>query len=49
MSDDSDFSYGVGIDFNVTDNVAINAEYMNYLDGSLFELSGFSLGARFAF
>ena len=52
-ADDSDFSYGVGIDFNVSDTIAINAEYMNYLEGSEagsdYEYSGFSLGARFAF
>lgn len=52
-ADDSDLSYGVGIDFNVSDTIAINAEYMNYLEGSEagsdYELSGFSLGARFAF
>ena len=44
-----DNSWGAGIALNLTDTLAINAEYMEYLDNSDGELSSISLGVRSAF
>ncbi len=47
--DDSDISYGVGADFNVSNQVAINIEYMSYFSKSDFDASALSIGANFNF
>lgn len=46
---ESDFSYGVGADFSITENLKINAEYLSYLDKDDAELTGFSAGVTFLF
>jgi hypothetical protein len=46
---ESDFSFGVGADFKVTDTLKINAEYLSYLDKDEAELTGFSVGVSFSF
>lgn len=46
---DSDFSFGVGADFNVSDLLKINAEYLSYVDSDDVELTGFSVGVSFSF
>jgi len=46
---ESDFSFGVGADFKVTDALKINAEYLSYLDKDEAELTGFSVGVSFSF
>ena len=43
-SSESDFSYGLGVDFIVTDYVSVNLEYMNYLDKDGSEIDGFAIG-----
>lgn len=40
----SDASFGLGADFNLTDNLLINVEYMNYFDKDNAEIDGFSVG-----
>ncbi len=47
--DESDFSYGFGVDFLVGENAAINAEYMQLIDTSDIEVEAVSLGAKFFF
>ncbi|MBF1801028.1 porin family protein [Alloalcanivorax profundimaris] len=42
-------SYGAGIDFNLTDTVGANLEYMRYYDQDEEEISGISVGLRSAF
>lgn len=46
---ESDFSFGVGADFKVTDTLKINAEYLSYLDKDEAELTGFAVGVAFSF
>jgi opacity protein-like surface antigen len=46
---ESGYSYGIGADIGVSDNVALNIEYINYLDKSNVELSAIALGAVFSF
>jgi opacity protein-like surface antigen len=46
---ETDFSYGVGANFDVSTNVQMNAEYMNYIDKDGAEISGISLGASYLF
>ena len=46
---ESDFSYGVGADFRFTDSIAMNAEWMSYLDKDGAKIGGFQLGLVFAF
>lgn len=46
---ESDLSFGVGADFNVTEALKINAEYMSYMDKDEAELTGFSVGVAFSF
>lgn len=49
-SDDwEDESYGAGLDINVSDTVALNLEYMRYLDDGPEELSAIGVGLRSAF
>lgn len=42
-------SWGAGVDLGLTDNVALNLEYMRYLDKDDLEVSGIALGLRSAF
>jgi opacity protein-like surface antigen len=41
---ENDTSFGLGVDFDISQNVIINAEYMNYLDKDGTEIDGFSIG-----
>lgn len=44
-----DKSYGGGIDFNLTDTLGANLEYMRYYDKGDEKISGISVGLRSAF
>ncbi|EKF74464.1 hypothetical protein A11A3_08585 [Alcanivorax hongdengensis A-11-3] len=44
-----DQSYGGGLDFNLTDTLGANLEYMRYVDKDDEEISGISVGLRSAF
>jgi|SRR5690554_679268 len=46
---ESDISYGVGANFDLSSNVQMNAEYMNYIDKDGAEISGISVGASYLF
>ena len=46
---ESDVSYGVGLDLNLTDRVTLNLEYINYLDKDDVEIDGFNIGAVWLF
>lgn len=46
---ESDFSYGAGADFSVTEQFLVNAEYMNYIDKDGVEVTGPSIGVTFLF
>lgn len=46
---ESDFSYGVGTYLAISEQVHLNAEYMNYLDKDDVEITGVSIGAKFLF
>lgn len=46
---DSGLSYGVGAEFHLADDLAINGEYIRYLDESGYDLSALSFGLRFNF
>ena len=48
-STNSSSSYGVGADFDISDNVILNLEYMQYLNRSNFDLSAIALGVTFSF
>ena len=48
-SSDSDFSYGVGTDIRISDNVAANVELMRYMDKDGFEMDGLSAGIKYTF
>jgi len=41
---ESDVSFGVGTDINVSQNIILNLEYMNYFDKDGAEIDGFSIG-----
>ncbi len=45
--DESDLSYGFGANFDVSDKVSLNIEFMQYLDKDDFEASAISLGVLF--
>lgn len=45
----SDYSYGLGADFDVGDIIMVNAEYMVYRDKGGVEISGFSVGVNYRF
>ena len=47
--DESSISYGVGADFGVSKDIALNVEYMRYLDKSSYDFSMIGLGAVFSF
>lgn len=44
-----DQSYGAGIDFNLTDTLGANVEYMRYYDKHDQKIAGISVGLRSAF
>lgn len=44
-----DESYGAGIDFNLTDTLGANVEYMRYYDKDKQKIAGISVGLRSAF
>ncbi|HET8802701.1 MAG TPA: porin family protein [Marinobacter sp.] len=46
---ESDLSYGVGANVALTDNVVLNAEYMQYIDKDEYEVSGISIGGSYLF
>lgn len=46
---DSDYSYGLGADFDIGDIIMVNAEYMVYLDKGGVEIAGFSVGVSYRF
>ncbi len=45
--DESDLSYGFGVDFDVSDKVRLNIEYMQYIDKSEIDASAISVGLLF--
>lgn len=47
--DDTDFSYGVGGQIKLTDNVSGYFEWVQYLDESAYEISAITLGANYHF
>ncbi|MEQ6916787.1 porin family protein [Halomonas aquatica] len=49
LSDESDFSYGGGAEFDVAPNLAVSADYMRYLDESNYTFDAASLGMTFRF
>ena len=42
-------SYGIGADIGIGNNVALNIEYMRYLDKSDYDLDAVAVGAVFSF
>ena len=46
---ESDTSFGLGLDFDVSESITVNAEYMNYFDKDEAEIDAFSLGIIFRF
>lgn len=46
---ENDFSYGVGADVDLTETIALNAEWMSYISRGDVEFSGPSLGVSMAF
>ncbi len=45
--DESDLSYGIGANFEVSDKLSLNIEYMQYLDSDDIEASAISVGVVF--
>ena len=45
----SDFSYGIGIDYYLEENFAVNLEYMSYLRDSALEIDGLNLSLTYTF
>ena len=43
----SDTSFGVGVDVEISDSIAINLEYIKYIDKPMHDFAGFSLGFAF--
>jgi opacity protein-like surface antigen len=48
-SDDSDFSYGLGLDYNFDQSIAANIEFMRYLDSDGVETDAIALGLSYKF
>ncbi len=48
-ADETDASYGLGADFNVSDNTKLNLEYMKYLDKDGAEIAGLNVGIAVKF
>jgi opacity protein-like surface antigen len=47
--DESGLSYGIGADIGVGNNVALNLEYVQYLNKSDFDVSALAAGVKFGF
>ncbi len=47
--DESSVSYGIGADIGIGSNVALNIEYIRYLDKSEFDLDAVAVGVVFSF
>jgi opacity protein-like surface antigen len=47
--DESSVSYGVGADVGISKNIALNIEYMRYLEKSNYDFDMIGLGATFSF
>lgn len=45
----SSFSYGAGIAVNIAENIALVADYMSYYDKNSITVTGWTIGAKFAF
>lgn len=48
-SDESDFSYGAGAEYDLAPNLALNADYMRYLDESAYNFDAASVGLNYRF
>lgn len=46
---ESDFSGGIGAEFDMSRNLSFGADYIRYLDEDNFTFDGFSLGATYRF
>lgn len=46
---ESDLSYGVGANIGILNNIALNIEYMQYLDADHFDLSAVAVGVLVRF
>ncbi|HSH48814.1 MAG TPA: porin family protein [Halomonas sp.] len=49
MDRESDFSYGAGLEFAVTPQLSVGADYMRYLDKSDYNFNAASVGMRYRF
>jgi len=47
--DDTDFSYGVGAEFDATDTVSGYVEWAQYFDESDYDVTGITIGANYRF
>lgn len=47
--DDSDISYGVGVDIGITRSIAVNIEYMSYISKSEYDINAAAVGLVFNF
>lgn len=47
--DESDFSYGAGVNFEIAQNLSGNVEYMRYYDDNDVTADGIGLGVQFNF
>lgn len=47
-SSESDMSFGVGVDFGLSEETSLNIEYMKLIDKSTFSADGISVGFRAA-
>lgn len=48
-SSESDFSYGGGAEFDIAPQLALNADYMRYLDKSDYTFDAASVGVKYRF
>ncbi|MDN6180819.1 MAG: porin family protein [Halomonas subglaciescola] len=49
FSSENDFSYGAGAEFDIAPNLALNADYMRYLDKSAYDFDAASVGLNYRF
>jgi opacity protein-like surface antigen len=47
--DDSDVSFGIGVDYWFDSNFSIGVEYMKYLETSDYKITGLSIGGNYKF
>lgn len=47
--DDSDISFGFGLDVEINESLSFNAEYSSYYDADNVELTGLALGLSYSF